>query len=65
MVSSRLAALAGSLPLLLISLTPVLAGSETKSPPLSVNGQDMSDMEHIVVFMQENRAFDHYCTFEL
>ena len=20
------------------------------------------DMEHIVVFMQENRAFDHYCT---
>jgi phospholipase C len=21
----------------------------------------IEDMEHIVVFMQENRAFDHYC----
>jgi phospholipase C len=42
-----------------ISALPPAIRQALATPAATVNG-DLSDVQHIVIFMQENRSFDHY-----
>src|SRR5580704_2338607 len=42
------------------SLRKILDGAAPASPRARLTGAPISDIQHVVVLMQENRSFDHY-----